>query len=173
MNGFRIMLLLRLCPLLPFNGLNYICGITGVSLHDFAFSLIGILPFHVYTTLLGATAGVLQLDHLRNPNSAGHTHIQHIGFIMLIVTGTLFGLIAMVYSWRLVKIELKRQLELTSEEFDELIHPRQESGMNVSTFIGKDSFYIESTASEDERVTASGIETKYMDEGEEWYWVWA
>jgi hypothetical protein len=168
MNGFRIMLLLRLCPILPFNGLNYICGITGVSLHDFAISLIGILPFLVYTTLLGATAGVLQLDHLRNPNSAEHTRKQHIGFIVLIVTGILFGLIAMVNAWRLVKAELKRELELTSEEFEELIHPRQESELDVSTF-----FYIESTASEDERAAASGIETNYMEEGEEWYWVWA
>jgi hypothetical protein len=173
MNGFRIMILLRLCPVLPFNGLNYICGITGVSLHDFAFSLIGILPFHVYTTLLGATAGVLRLDHLRNPNNAEHTHMQHIGFIVLIVTGILFGLTAMVYAWRLVKIELKRELELTSEEFEELIHPRQESRLNLSAFVEKDSFYIETTASEDERVAAFGIETNYMEEGEEWYWVWA
>jgi SNARE associated Golgi protein len=172
-NGFRIMLLLRLCPVLPFNGLNYICGITGVSLHDFAFSLIGILPFHVYTTLLGATAGVLRLEHLRNPNSASHTHTQHIGFIVLIVVGILFGLIAMVYSWRLVKVELKRELELTSEEFEELIHPQQECGMNTSTFVDKDGLYVESTASEEERAAASSIETKYMEEGEEWYWVWA
>lgn len=27
--GFRIMLLFRLCPLIPFNALNYCCGITG------------------------------------------------------------------------------------------------------------------------------------------------
>lgn len=167
------MLLLRLCPVLPFNGLNYVCGITGVSLHDFAFSLIGILPFHIYTTVLGATAGVLRLDHLRNPSSAEHTRNQHIGFIFLVVSGILFGLIAMVYAWRLVKIELKRELELTSEEFEELIHPPPENPLNISTIVDKDGFYIEATTSEDERAAGASIETKYMEDGEEWYWVWA
>lgn len=172
LNGFRIMLLLRLCPILPFNGLNYICGITGVSLHDFAFSLVGILPFHIYTTVLGATAGVLKLDNLRYPNSAEHTRLQHIGFIFLIVTGIFFGLIAMVYAWRLVKIELKRELELTSEEFEELIHPPHAAQHNA-TAVDSDGFYVEATVSEDEWAAASSIETKLMEDGEEWYWVWA
>ncbi|KAG7352386.1 SNARE associated golgi protein [Nitzschia inconspicua] len=170
-NGFRIMLLLRLCPILPFNGLNYICGITGVSLHDFTFSLIGVLPFHIYTTVVGATAGVLRLDQLRNPNNAEHTRLQHISFIVLIATGVFFGLIAMVYTWRLVKIELKRELELTSEEFEELIHPPQSKHPDMAD-IDSDGFYIEATESDDERATASSIETKYMEDGEEWYWVW-
>lgn len=164
---------MRLCPVLPFNGLNYICGITGVTLHDFTFSLIGILPFHIYTTVLGATAGVLRLDNLRYPNSAEHTRFQHIGFIILVVTGILFGLIAMVYAWRLVKFELKRELQLTSEEFEELIHPHPAGQEQNSSAIDSDGFYVEATASEEERAAAESIETKYMEDGEEWYWVWA
>jgi membrane protein DedA with SNARE-associated domain len=118
-DGFRIMLMLRLCPLIPFNGLNYCCGVTGVSLHDFAASLVGILPFHVYTIMLGATAGVLE-QNLRNSHPSER---QRYGFIALLATGAVFGLFAMAYSWRVVKRELQRELDLTSEEFDSLIHP--------------------------------------------------
>lgn len=53
------MLLLRLCPLIPFNGLNYICGITGVKWEEFTLSLIGILPLQILMVAIGATAGSL------------------------------------------------------------------------------------------------------------------
>ncbi|KAL3920397.1 MAG: hypothetical protein SGILL_003285 [Bacillariaceae sp.] len=120
-NGFRIMVLLRMCPILPFNGLNYICGITGVSLQDFCTSLIGILPFYIFMVVLGGTAGQLSLQNLKNPN-AEHNSRQHVAFWILTISGIVFGLIAMVYTWRLVKAELKKELQLSSEEFETLVH---------------------------------------------------
>ena len=49
------MLLLRLCPIIPFNGLNYIGGVTSVSLEEYTQALIGILPI----TLLWCTVGAV------------------------------------------------------------------------------------------------------------------
>jgi hypothetical protein len=133
-NGFRIMLLLRMCPVIPFNGLNYCSGITGVTTYDFCMSLVGILPFQIYTVLMGASAGALELVTFQNPNASGHTtHGQHVSFIVLMVTGGFFALVAMVYAWRLVKIELQRELQLTSEEFEILIHPTSASTATTTT----------------------------------------
>ena len=43
--GFKIVLLLRLSPLFPFNLLNYTLGLTNVSLRDYVLaSWIGMLP---------------------------------------------------------------------------------------------------------------------------------
>lgn len=123
-HGFWIMLLLRLCPIIPFNGLNYCCGITGVTLYDFTLSLVGILPFQIYTIILGATAGAIELQNLQNDE---YTKTERYAFIGIIVTGVLFGLVAIVYAWRLVRQELRRELNLSTEEFDYAIHSEQGS----------------------------------------------
>jgi uncharacterized membrane protein YdjX (TVP38/TMEM64 family) len=104
-NGFHLMLLLRACPVIPFNGLNHCCGITGVSLHDFTLSLVGILPFHVYTIMLGATTA--HLGQNLQQDSSDQTHAQIIAFIIVMVSGGVFGLIAMVFAWRAIKRELR------------------------------------------------------------------
>jgi uncharacterized membrane protein YdjX (TVP38/TMEM64 family) len=53
--GFRIVLLLRLSPLIPFNVLNYALGLTKVSLRDYVLaSWIGMLPATVAFVYLGS-----------------------------------------------------------------------------------------------------------------------
>uniref|UniRef100_A0A7S4JWU9 VTT domain-containing protein n=1 Tax=Odontella aurita TaxID=265563 RepID=A0A7S4JWU9_9STRA len=53
--GLRIFFLLRLSPLVPFNALNYIGGITGVKFADFAVSLLGMIPGITFSCFLGAS----------------------------------------------------------------------------------------------------------------------
>merc|ERR1712050_351745 len=54
-NGFKIMLLLRLSPL-PFNVIDYVSGMTSVSLRDYALALFGLIPNACVVSLLGASA---------------------------------------------------------------------------------------------------------------------
>ena len=55
--GFKIVLLTRLSPLLPFNVLNYAFGLTSVPLRTYAFaSWIGMLPGTVMYVYLGTAA---------------------------------------------------------------------------------------------------------------------
>jgi len=59
-SGFKVMFLLRLSPLVPFNALNYIAGAaTGISLWDYTKALVGIVPGTVLFVYLGSTAGSL------------------------------------------------------------------------------------------------------------------
>jgi uncharacterized membrane protein YdjX (TVP38/TMEM64 family) len=39
-NGLKIFFLLRLSPIVPFNAINYIAGVTGISVKDYCFALI-------------------------------------------------------------------------------------------------------------------------------------
>jgi uncharacterized membrane protein YdjX (TVP38/TMEM64 family) len=54
--GFKIVLLTRLSPILPFNLLNFAFGLTNISLRDFVIaSWIGMLPATIVYTYLGST----------------------------------------------------------------------------------------------------------------------
>jgi uncharacterized membrane protein YdjX (TVP38/TMEM64 family) len=58
--GFRIVLLVRLSPVFPFNLLNYALGLTRVSFRDYVLaSWIGMLPGTILYVYLGSTAGAL------------------------------------------------------------------------------------------------------------------
>jgi uncharacterized membrane protein YdjX (TVP38/TMEM64 family) len=94
------MLLLRLCPLVPFSALNYIGGVTGISWRDFAASLVGILPMTILTVLLGASTGSLV-------DESEKTKGQQLWFIIIFCSGLAFGIIAIVYTWKLVRRELQ------------------------------------------------------------------
>lgn len=55
--GLRVVLLLRLSPLVPFNALNYALALTGVRLRDYVFgSWVGMLPGTLLYVWLGAGA---------------------------------------------------------------------------------------------------------------------
>jgi uncharacterized membrane protein YdjX (TVP38/TMEM64 family) len=55
--GFKIVLLTRLSPLLPFNLLNYGFGLTQVSFRDYVLGSVGMIPGTVLYVYLGAVAG--------------------------------------------------------------------------------------------------------------------
>ena len=54
-DGFKIVLLTRLSPIFPFNALNYLYGLTGVTLRDYAIASVGMLPGTVLYVYLGSS----------------------------------------------------------------------------------------------------------------------
>ena len=58
--GFRIFLLLRLSPAMPFNALNYIGGITAIKFKPYlGATSVGIIPGLIWTIFVGATFGTV------------------------------------------------------------------------------------------------------------------
>jgi uncharacterized membrane protein YdjX (TVP38/TMEM64 family) len=102
-NGLKILLLVRLSPIMPFNAINYICGVTSVSLRDYALALIAILPGTTLYVFLGASAGSLTSSSSMN-NDATVT-------IVVVVVGVLFGIAAVYASAKYARMELNRLLE--------------------------------------------------------------
>ena len=58
--GFRIFVLLRLSPAMPFNALNYIGGITAIKFKSYWLATtVGVIPGLLYTIFVGATFGTV------------------------------------------------------------------------------------------------------------------
>jgi len=55
--GFKIVLLLRLSPIFPFNALNYALGLTRVRFRDYLLASIGMLPGTLLYVYYGKAAG--------------------------------------------------------------------------------------------------------------------
>lgn len=99
-NSFKLILLLRLSPLIPFNLLNYVLGLSDVPLGRYmAASFIGMLPgawLYVYLGSLATTAAEL-------------THASREGGVQRIVL-TAAGLVATVLAIVFVTRAAKRAL---------------------------------------------------------------
>jgi uncharacterized membrane protein YdjX (TVP38/TMEM64 family) len=72
--GFKIVFLTRLCPLFPFNLLNYALGITQVSLKDYVLGSFGMIPatiLYVYCgSLVGDLAAIGAATRYTNPQAS-------------------------------------------------------------------------------------------------------
>jgi uncharacterized membrane protein YdjX (TVP38/TMEM64 family) len=141
-NGFRVMTLLRLCPLIPFHALNYIGGITAVSWEAFLFSLIGILPFTILTVTVGATTGGLVLAASEGSDD------EQLCRILLMCSGLAFVIIAVAITYYFAKKELQRELEAAA------------AASSCSS-----SLTVEPDAEEELRVATEQVND------EEWFWV--
>ncbi|MBE9206475.1 TVP38/TMEM64 family protein [Nostoc sp. LEGE 06077] len=87
--GWKIVLLTRLCPLFPFNLINYVFGVTQVSLKDYVLGSFGIIPGTVMYVYIGTLAGNLALTNM--PNQSLTPEAKTYQLIMQII-----GLIATV-----------------------------------------------------------------------------
>jgi len=119
-NGFRIMLLLRLCPLVPYHGLNYLGGITGVDWETFVFSLVGLLPYTILVVAMGASAETI--SQYKTASGGGDDDIpgddsleeykqkiqQEVGTVILTAVGVATFFIAMILTFRFTGKELQK-----------------------------------------------------------------
>jgi uncharacterized membrane protein YdjX (TVP38/TMEM64 family) len=81
--GFKIVLLTRLSPVFPFNLLNYALGVTKVSLRDYFFGCVGMIPGTVMYVYIGSLARDLTaIGSDSQPSNPGvQWAIRIIGFI--------------------------------------------------------------------------------------------
>jgi uncharacterized membrane protein YdjX (TVP38/TMEM64 family) len=98
--GFRIMSLLRLSPIIPFNALNYIAGVTAISLWNYVWSCFAILPGTILYVFLGASAGSLS----DSANSGSDSTVT----LIVIIVGIVFGILAVGVTSYYAKQELNK-----------------------------------------------------------------
>jgi uncharacterized membrane protein YdjX (TVP38/TMEM64 family) len=114
--GFRVVFLLRLSPLFPFNLLNYALGLTRVRLRDYVLaSLLGMIPGTVLYVYLGSlVTSVAQLTSGQRPDSGPYGRLLFWGGLVATVLVT-------VYVTRLARRALESTLRTppTSKE----LHP--------------------------------------------------
>lgn len=108
--GFRIMVLLRLSPIIPFNALNYIAGVTAIGFWEYVWALFAILPGSILYVFLGASAG-----SLADSASSGDSKVVT---IVVIVVGVVFGILAVGVTSYYAKQELNKVTQARNEAME-------------------------------------------------------
>ena len=94
--GRKIVLLLRLSPVFPFNLLNYALGLTRVRFRDYVIAMVGILPgtvLYVYTGKLAGDVAALA-GGAAVPRGAGYYAVLALGLGATILVTTIVTRIA-------------------------------------------------------------------------------
>lgn len=89
--GFKIVFLTRLSPIFPFNLLNYAFGVTQVSLKDYIYGSVGMIPGTLLYVYIGTLADDLTKINTTNLPSnpivqIGQLLLQGVGLIAAIAT---------------------------------------------------------------------------------------
>ena len=94
--GRRIVLLLRLSPVFPFNLLNYALGLTRVSLRDYVIASIGILPGTMLYVYAGKVVGDIAsvASGVSVPRGAAYYSVLGLGLIATAAVTVMIGRIA-------------------------------------------------------------------------------
>ncbi|CAM9496249.1 unnamed protein product, partial [Chrysoparadoxa australica] len=95
--GLKLVLLLRLSPVIPFSAFNYIMGLTRVKFRDYVIGCLGMIPGTVAYCFIGSTAGGLLggEEEMMEESGSGRT-VQ----IVVLVVGLVATFIAVfLLSW--------------------------------------------------------------------------
>ena len=103
--GLKFTLLLRLCPLVPFNAFNYIMGVTSVPFKAYAIAGVGMIPGTAVYVFVGTTIG--NISKAASGEFEGGT-----ATLVLLIVGTVLAFAAIVYISIVVKKYLNKQLAL-------------------------------------------------------------
>ncbi|VEU43568.1 unnamed protein product [Pseudo-nitzschia multistriata] len=117
-NGLKIMVLLRLSPIFPFNALNYSMGITAIRFWDYVLACLGMLPGTIVYVFLGASAGSLA-ELGGDEDETEEDDDNKTVTIVVIVVGVVFGFLAVGLTSYYAKQELNKVLEEEAEQNDE------------------------------------------------------
>merc|ERR1712166_1658175 len=118
----------RLSPIIPFNVLNYVSGITGIKLFDYCIACIGMLPGTILYVFLGSSAGSLseiggneeEIDEIEEKNDKTVT-------IIVIVVGIIFGILAVGVTPYYAKQEFNKVIaQKEAEEAEEALEALEE-----------------------------------------------
>jgi len=89
-DGRRVVLLLRLSPIIPFNVINVVMGITPIRFADFLVACVGMFPVTALYVYYGTVAGTLaRARHGQSHHDAMHYVALGIGLVATIVATTL------------------------------------------------------------------------------------
>ena len=100
------MILLRLSPLIPFNALDYMSGVTAIPLWAYSLALIGILPGTITFCFVGASA-----SSLADSTHSGNKTVR----IITIIFGVAFAILGVSVASYYSKLELDRVSEYIFE----------------------------------------------------------
>jgi uncharacterized membrane protein YdjX (TVP38/TMEM64 family) len=109
--GWKIVLLTRLSPLFPFNLTNYAFGMTQISLKQYIFGSVGIVPGTILYTYIGFLAHELSTTGLSTSSMPLGVQIAQWGLRLM---GLIATVIVTLYLNRVAKIALHQRMTAAS-----------------------------------------------------------
>ena len=106
--GFKIVFLTRLCPLFPFNLLNYAFGVMQVSFKDYILGSLGMIPGTFMYVYLGSLIGDITLIGI--PHKSTNFTIEVTKWIINII-GLITTVLVTIYVTILAKKALEKSLD--------------------------------------------------------------
>lgn len=104
-NGFKVVVLLRLNPIIPFNVLNYLLGTSSIKFKDYAAGMIGMIPGTLLVSFIGSTLGTLNAD-----NTPGATNDQD-SFDVIKLVMTIVGVSASILLVCIITFYARREMK--------------------------------------------------------------
>lgn len=102
--GLRFCLLMRLCPLVPFNAFNYVMGGTSISFRNYFLAGFGTIPICAVNVFVGTT--IMSIKDVVDGNYDGGT-----ASLVMLIVGCILTLFITVYVTIMVRKYLKRTAE--------------------------------------------------------------
>jgi len=104
--GLKLIFLLRLCPVIPFNFLNYMMGITEIKLSHFCIGSIGMLPGTIVYVFIGTTISSITEAASGSTNGENNTLI-----LVLFIVGSVLACGGIIWVSVVAKKHLNAELE--------------------------------------------------------------
>mmetsp|Transcript_6453 Transcript_6453/g.580 ORF Transcript_6453/g.580 Transcript_6453/m.580 type:complete len:150 (-) Transcript_6453:69-518(-) len=108
-DGFKIVFMLRISPIIPFNLFNYMMGLTAVKIREYALGGLGMIPGTVLFVYIGTTLGNVA-------DLAAGNYDGGVAYLIFLVGGIIVGFAALIYIGVLTKKELKKYLDIEENE---------------------------------------------------------
>jgi uncharacterized membrane protein YdjX (TVP38/TMEM64 family) len=102
--GLRLMFLLRLSPIIPYNLLNYAMGLTTVTLRDYIIACVGMIPGVIAFVFLGTTITTISEASKKGIGS-------NVGILVFAILGTVLAFIGVVWVSAAARREIKALTE--------------------------------------------------------------
>ena len=102
--GLKLIILLRLCPLIPFTILNYLMGGTAISINKYILGSFGMIPGTIVYVFIGTTISSIADAASGNTSGNGNNKIL---ILVLIIVGSILACAGIVYVSIVAKKKLK------------------------------------------------------------------
>lgn len=113
--GFKIMAMLYLTPVIPLGLVSYMCGTTSMNIYSFAFAKIFALPLYLIYTFMGASAhsfvkGGAQAESVSGISASDQAKKLHENHY-LVISGLVLSIVMMTLISRHIRKELMKILD--------------------------------------------------------------
>lgn len=100
--GWKINILLRMSPIIPYNIMNYLLGVTSTSMTDYLIGLSGFIPLVICYIFMGAT-----IDDFTNYTLSKNNKVME---LMILIISIIMSIICILIITKIAKNELDNEL---------------------------------------------------------------